>query len=441
MAQLPSEQWSTSLGGSSFDALISVSERSNGEIYAGGNTTSSDGNPSGNAGGQDVWLAKFKANGALNWSKRLGGSQDERVFKVLTKSDGKMLALGYTQSTSGAFSQKGLFVAETSADGSNTTIHTIADSSAHATFLKLVDGSYVIASEFTGTMHGLTAVGISDIMLIKLNSSFQVVWRKSLGYSLKDQPRDLLLFQNAFYVLGTSGITGENDNVSLFKTDLNGNVQASANFGGSGSDWGAQFHIKNNQLFVQAGTQSVDGDVLGLQGPADIWFFSVDTNFSGLTENFTVGNSGGEVPAGMVLDPFFDTAIFFYYYPTDGTIAKLAETLALGGVSYDLTVGTVTPTQIIEGLDGSYILCGIKANPGNPDFWLAKWKKPCPSQIFLNNVSITGTFARSASVKIESNLSINSPSVVNYSAPAIFLNPGFTAPQGTIFTALPLGCL
>jgi hypothetical protein len=66
-----------------------------------GNTSSNDGQVSGNHGGEDFWIIKIDHTGNLVWQKCYGGSLDECPLCMKASSDGNYLVGGYTYSNDG----------------------------------------------------------------------------------------------------------------------------------------------------------------------------------------------------------------------------------------------------------------------------------------------------------------------------------------------------
>jgi hypothetical protein len=92
------------LGGSGQEYASSVATDGQGNIYAAGQTYSSDfpvtagALQSKSAGNSEVIVAKFAANGTLLWSTYLGGTQDEWASGVAVDRAGNVLVTGWTRS-------------------------------------------------------------------------------------------------------------------------------------------------------------------------------------------------------------------------------------------------------------------------------------------------------------------------------------------------------
>jgi len=123
--------WSKRFGGSSDDLGSSVSVDSSGNVYITGNFKSSTidfgGGTLTNAGGKDIYLAKFDSNGNHLWSKRFGGNDDDYVQSVSVDSSGNVYIIGSFYSSTidfggGALTNAGwndIFLAKFDSDGNH----------------------------------------------------------------------------------------------------------------------------------------------------------------------------------------------------------------------------------------------------------------------------------------------------------------------------------
>jgi PKD repeat protein len=93
--------WQTCLGGSDDDEARAISLTSDGGYILVGQTSSNDGDVTGNHGRTDIWMVKLNGAGDLLWQKCLGGSNDEGAGGVQQTADGGYIVAGYTESTDG----------------------------------------------------------------------------------------------------------------------------------------------------------------------------------------------------------------------------------------------------------------------------------------------------------------------------------------------------
>ena len=99
-------EWARSVGGSVNDYIQSVVVTSDGGIIAGG-TFSSDSIQVGdyiltnNDGGyDDGMIIKLDSEGKIEWTKGIGGSNDDEIYAVTETTDGRVIAGGYFESSS-----------------------------------------------------------------------------------------------------------------------------------------------------------------------------------------------------------------------------------------------------------------------------------------------------------------------------------------------------
>lgn len=103
------------------------------------------------------------------------------------------------------------------------------------------NGGYII----TGITRSLGTAG--DAFLLKLSAVGNVLWMKTYGASKTDQGNSLLVSKDAsgmpgYVVAGVSNsfTTGGNNDAYVFKTDISGNLIASATFGGLSQEYTSQ---------------------------------------------------------------------------------------------------------------------------------------------------------------------------------------------------------
>lgn len=93
--------WSRRLGGSADDRFTTAVEMPDGGLIVMGTTLSSDGQARAARGGVDAFLVYLDAQGELIWNKCLGGSGDDELTVLRRTEDGMLFACGRTQSRNG----------------------------------------------------------------------------------------------------------------------------------------------------------------------------------------------------------------------------------------------------------------------------------------------------------------------------------------------------
>jgi hypothetical protein len=92
--------WEESYGGSSFDSAQDLYRLEDGYLIT-GSSRSADGDLSQNKGQNDIWLFKVDFNGALQWSKSIGGSSIDVGYSIASLNDGAIICVGETSSDDG----------------------------------------------------------------------------------------------------------------------------------------------------------------------------------------------------------------------------------------------------------------------------------------------------------------------------------------------------
>ncbi|OGC42105.1 hypothetical protein A2Y85_03900 [candidate division WOR-3 bacterium RBG_13_43_14] len=179
-------------------------------------------------GGCDVYIIKTNDYGVLDWQTSCGGLNDEYGWDIEQTSDGGYIIVGYTNS----FGNGGqdVYIIKLNSSGDTTWTKTIGgiDSDFAYGVEQTSDGGYIIA----GTTYSFGA-GNSDIYLIKLGANGDSLWAKTLGTSAADRGNDIAISGDGGYI-----IAGDNgNNVYIVKTDASGNISWQEEYGGSGTDY------------------------------------------------------------------------------------------------------------------------------------------------------------------------------------------------------------
>lgn len=299
-------QWQKSLGGGLEDEIRSIKPTSDGGYIAIGNSLSNDGDVSGHHGSSsssDVWVVKLDANGAIQWQKSLGGSDEDRAYSVqITPDEGYVIA-GMTYSNDGD-------VIGHQSNGINADVWIVKLSSAgtllwqkclggtgldKANSIKNTsDGGFIVAG-YTSSNDGDVYVNhsniSSDFWVIKLSPSGDIQWQKCLGGSDDEVAMSVETSDDGGYLIG--GYTYSNDgdvtgnhntdglesDYWLVKLNATGNIQWQHCYGGTASEYGNALYKNPDGSYAFCGyTMSTDGNITSNHGAGDIWVLVVDNN-------------------------------------------------------------------------------------------------------------------------------------------------------------------
>ncbi|MCB9193132.1 MAG: T9SS type A sorting domain-containing protein [Flavobacteriales bacterium] len=340
--------WQHALGGSASDWAHCVQQTNDGGFIAVGLSASVNGDVTGQHGGEDFWVVKLTATGALSWQKSLGGTLNDGARYVEQTSDGGYIVAGYSRSSNGD-----------------------------------VAGQH----------------GDSDCWVVKLDASGNLVWQKALGGTDSDEARCVKeTSDGGFVVFGYT--QSNNGDVSannggwdywLVKLDANGSMQWQHTYGGTGNEFGHSITLTSDGgFFVVGETASNNGDVSGNHGASDIW--AVKLNDAGVIEwQRALGGTGSEwtysaeqvVDGGYVIAGRTDSndgdvnglngGVDFWILRLDAVGSVLWQE-PLGGTSDELAYAIRSTT------DGGYLIAGgsssvngdVSGNHGNADMWVVR---------------------------------------------------------------------
>ncbi|MEP7372647.1 MAG: T9SS type A sorting domain-containing protein [Chitinophagaceae bacterium] len=185
-------QWQKCLGGSAYDEAVIADLTSDGGYIIGANTTSNNGDVSGQHGKKDIWIVKLSATGIILWQRCYGGSQLELIGNIRQTSDNGFIIGGVACSSNGdvtAQKDNELFEAgdgwiiKVNADGTpvwNRCYGDLATEDALYDITELSNGDF-LASGFSNlssfSKYGLPA----EVLLLQVTSTGSLVWMEAYG--------------------------------------------------------------------------------------------------------------------------------------------------------------------------------------------------------------------------------------------------------------------
>jgi hypothetical protein len=228
--------WAKGMGGSGSEAGYNITTDGVGNVYVTGpfegtvdfdpglgtsNLTS--------AGGRDIYICKLDENGNLIWVRGMGGGFDDAGLGIVSDNNGNIYITGYFRGT-------------------------------------------VDFDPGTGITN-LTSVGENDIFILRLDSSGNFVWAKSMGGLLNDAGVDIDLDSTNGYIYltgnffgvadfdpgtGTNYLTskGEGD-IFVSKFDGNGNFVWAEGIGGTLNDRGLAITVAGSHVYLTGSFQDM----------------------------------------------------------------------------------------------------------------------------------------------------------------------------------------
>lgn len=347
--------------------------------------------------------------------KTFGGTKNESGNKVIRTNDGGYAVIGYTQSNDGDIENKidesfdywllkfdlnnQLQLSKTCGGNSNDRASDIIQTSDN--------GFALIGFSFSNDGNVTSNAGIQDFWLIKLDTSGDISWEKSFGFSGLDRGISIIeTNDNGYLLIGELDVTasGGEGNSKYFtskghaggdywaiKLDSYGNKQWSKFYGGTFTDTPNDVvqTIDNNYIIVGS-SDSVDVDITNNKGSYDFWVIKISETGSLIWEKsfggteidkaygITTTNDGNYLIIGDTRSS--DQDVSNNYGAADLWLIKITPNgdllwdKSLGGSNFD------SGSAISKTHDGSFILSGnsrssngnLTENEGQNDAWIIK---------------------------------------------------------------------
>jgi len=352
IAAQPTIQWQKTFGGSLYDEAQSIKQTPDGGYIVVGTTLSSDGDIFGHRGGNDLWALKLNSNGAIQWKKVIGGSNNEYVRCVQLTTDGGYIIAGYTASNN---------------------------------------------LDVSGN-HG----GYFDAWIVKLSSNGTMEWQKPLGGSGYDRFWSVQqAADNGFIAVGRTDsqdgdVTEIKGKIDLWVVKLTeiGDIQWEKSFGGSQDDSAYGVQVTSDGGYIVVGeTASNDGDVTGLHGNVDFWVLKLDAE-GNLEWQKTLGGENGDIGSSVLQTENGDYIVVGFVGSINSGDVTSHDEMGLfdmwvvqlsnnGELIWQKTIGGTNPDygrEVVATNDGHFLVVGstdsengdITSSNGLGDFWLVK---------------------------------------------------------------------
>ena len=174
-----------------------------------GKTRSSNGDVHRNNGISDYWIIKLNADGDTLWTRSFGGSQFDQGVCALEKPNGNYLVVGDSQSDDydlpGNYGISDIWILELDQSGNllwSKNYGGTRSDYAYAVSMSF-DSNYVVLGEsFSDDYDLLESKGASDLWVFKINGAGNVLWSKTYGGSDIDQDNTIIKTTDSAYVIG-----------------------------------------------------------------------------------------------------------------------------------------------------------------------------------------------------------------------------------------------
>ncbi len=296
-------EWQKSLGGTDDEGANSVQQTQDGGYIVGGYSKSTDGDVSGhhgNAGTEDYWILKLNSNGAVQWQKSLGGANVDSPHSIIQILEGGYIVAGSSHSTDGDITGNhggedswivkldvnGIIQWQNAFGGTSDERSNSIQQTADRGFI-IVGNSYSADGDLAG-IH--PASNDADIWVLKLDSMGSIQWQKCYGGTRLELGYSICQTNDGGYVFGAITQSNDGDVVGfhepignfnldswVVKLDSIGNMQWQKPLGGTSSELSYSLKQTLDGGYIVANSSgSNDGDVTGHHGAAgyglyDFW--------------------------------------------------------------------------------------------------------------------------------------------------------------------------
>lgn len=338
-------EWQKTLGGTHIDYARSIQQTIDGGYIVIGETYSNNGDVTGNHGSLDYWVVKLNSTGTIQWQKTLGGSDGDYPTSIKQTTDGGYIAIGYTYSTNGDVTvnqgHDDYWIVKLNSTGTIQWQKTLGGTGHDEAYdvEQTSDGGYIIAGT-TESVNGniTTNYGGYDYWIVKLNSTGSLEWQKSVGGYSNEIPNSIKLTQDGGCIIagwsGSENIIGDFRIIDYWIVKLNstGNLEWQKSLGGSNYDRATSIQQINDGSYIVTGYAfSNDGDVIGNHGNYDYWIVKLSQDS---LSNSTFTN------LNLLLYPNPSTSLLNIQTPNDLIIDKIIITDLSGKVILEQTKKT-----------------------------------------------------------------------------------------------------
>ncbi len=347
----PIIEWQKSFGGSDIDQAYCIAQTMDSGFIVAGETSSNDGDISEDFGYSDIWIVKLDSIGAILWQKSLGNSIMESASSIQQTLD---------------------------------------------------EGYIVCGHSSTDDLNGIPRQGSSDLLIIKLNKTGNIIWQKSLGGSNSEWAGGIQQTTDGGYIVGASSkskdgnVTGNKGNFDYWIVKLNssGGIEWQNSYGGTASERLNSIQQTSDGGYVAAGSSaSNDKDVTGNHRGTDYWIIKIDRigtliwqkSFGGSLDDIAYSikqtSDYGFIVAGLTIS--YDGDVNDNTNPIKNSwVIKLD---GLGNIEWKKNYGGTAIEEarsIVQTKDGGYIIAGFTGSNdgdvsgnhslGNYDIWIFK---------------------------------------------------------------------
>lgn len=243
--------WNLTWGGNNDDLGYAIKVDASNNVYITGETKSCGDNNG------DLVLIKFNHYGELEWYKTWGGNQLDIGYSLTIDKSDNIFIIGYTESY-GVLGDVSLLKFNSSGGLEwNRTWGGIDTDLGYDIIMDSDENIY-----FTGYTSSF-GVDTSNLLLVKSNKNGDIQWNITWGDIFPDEGRKLVVdsVDNIFIVGNTQNYGAGNNDIVVLKFNSSSNLIWNTTWGGSEHDYGYSITLDSkDNIYVVGYTTSYDGD-------------------------------------------------------------------------------------------------------------------------------------------------------------------------------------
>jgi len=306
---------------------------------------------------------------AINWAKTFGGTGQDKAYSICEASNGGYIAAGYTNSFGAGYSD--FLVIKLNSSGNIVWAKTFGGTEDDwaSSICQTSDGGYIVA----GNTKSFGA-GSVDLLVIKLNSSGDIQWAKRFGRTDDEYAYSICETSDGGYIVaGYTRLSGTDyDDFLVIKLNSSGNIQWAKTFSDTDNDYAYSICETSDGGYIVAGATYFWEDfeflVIKLNSSGDtMWATRIGDTGDDYAYSICETSDGGCIVAGI-------TKSFGAGVVSDFLVIKLNSSgvpewvKPFRGISYDYAY------SICKTSDGGYIVAGetLSFGAGSYDFLVIK---------------------------------------------------------------------
>ena len=279
-----------------------------------------------------VYIVKLNKIGNLLWTKFIGGIYFEVCYSIIQTADDGFALAGYTNSFG---TGSGVYIVKLDVSGNLQWTRTIEGTSGERGYsiVQTKDGGYAIAG------HTYTfGAGGADVYLVKLDASGNLQWTRTVGGTGYDVGKSVVQTTDGGYAVTgfTDSFGAGNLDVYIVKFNTIGNLQWTRTVGGIGEDAGFSIVRSADGGYAVTGYTNSFG-----AGQNDVYLVKL--------------NSGGNLQWTRTIGGTMSDY--------GNSIVRTADGYAVAGTTYSFGVGVSSGVYVVKTDAGGYS-CGNTSSGG-----------------------------------------------------------------------------